>query len=346
MKLPQLFLMIAGTINALAAGWQPPANTNASPATQAVLKYIQALQGRSEKRLLSGQFTDFGTNAGINSKKVFDQIQQRTGCTPAILGVDYADWHNGSIAADEPNAAALEQWRQGGLVTINAHFFNPLRTNSAVSGLRDKGVDITALLDPASPAHAIWLHELDDVAAGLQQLRAAGVVVLWRPFHEMNGGWFWWGAKKPAVFIALWQQMFDYFTSQKKLDNLLWVYSANIGGHTADYYPGDGYVDLVGVDAYTDFVDAQHITGTAELLRLPKPFGFSEFGPHGPFHPPGDYNYLRFIDGIQKHFPQAVYFQVWSVGWGFTTNQNVTALLHHPWLLNRTDLPDFSKTKR
>ena len=338
-------LILCLSLNALADGHQQPANTNASFAAQAVLKYIQGLQGRADKRLLSGQFTDFGTNARSSTEKVFGQIQQRTGCTPAILGVDYADWHDGSIAAAEPNAAALGQWRHGGLVTITAHFFNPLRTNAPAGGLRDKGVDIKPLLDPASPAHAVWLHELDDIAAGLQQLRDAGVVVLWRPFHEMNGGWFWWGAKKPAVFIALWRQMFDYFTTQKKLDNLLWIYAVNTGGRTADFYPGDGYVDLVGVDAYTDDVDAQHIAGTVELLRLPKPFGLSEFGPHGPFHPPGNYNYLRFMNGVETNFPQAVFFQSWSVGWGLATNQNVTALLHHPWVVNRADLPNFSKRK-
>lgn len=104
------------------------------------------------------------------------------------------------------------------------HFFRPAPTR-AVDGVR----------------------ELDDIAAGLQQLRDAGVVVLWRPFHEMNGGWFWWGAKKPDVFMQLWRQMFDYFTVQKKLNNLLWVYAANTGGRTTAFYPGDGYVDLVGV---------------------------------------------------------------------------------------------------
>lgn len=344
-KLTGTLLIFGLALNALADGHQPPANTNASPAAQAVLKYIQSLQGRGEKRLLSGQFTDFGTNAHSSTERVFGQIQQRTGCTPAILGVDYADWHDGSIAGAEPNAAALEQWRHGGLVTITAHFFNPLRTNAPVGGLRDKGVDIAPLLDPASPAHAVWLRELDDVAAGLQQLRAAGVVVLWRPFHEMNGGWFWWGAKKPDAFIALWRQMFDYFTTQKKLDNLLWVYAVNTGGRTVEYYPGDGYVDLVGVDAYTDSVDTNHIHGTAALLNLPKPFGFAEFGPHGPFHPPGNYNYLRFMDGVEQNFPQAVFFQAWSVNWGLTTNQNVTALLHHPWVVNRADLPARFGTK-
>ena len=341
MKYPLLFLLL-GIASCLAGSPnQLPANPNASPAAHAVLKYIQGLQDRPEKRLLSGQFTEFGSVA-TNSSRIFDRIQQRTGCCPAILGVDYSDWHDGSIATLAPNAAALDQWRHGGLVTINAHFFNPLRTNLTISGLRDQGLDITPLLDPASLAHAVWMRELDDVAAGLQQLRAAGVVVLWRPFHEMNGGWFWWGAKKPDVFIKLWRQMFDYFTVEKKLDNLLWVYAANTGGHTADYYPGDGYVDLVGVDAYSDYVDANHIHGTAALLNLPKPFGFTEFGPHGPFHPPGDYNYLRFLDGVKKYFPQAVFFQAWSVKWGLTTNQNVTPMLNDSWLVNRADLPLFT----
>lgn len=338
-----LILLAVSITNGFGRPDQPTANPAASSAARAVLKYFQDLRARVDQRLLSGQFTDFGTNARVNSRKVFDRIQQRTGCCPAILGVDYADWNTGAIYAAEPNAAALEQWQHGGLVTINAHFFNPLRTNLSVSGLRDQGVDITPLLDSASPAHAVWLRELDDIAAGLQQLRAAGVVVLWRPCHEMNGSWFWWGAKQPDVFIALWRQMFDYFTEQKKLDNLLWVYAANTGGHTADYYPGDHYVDLVGVDAYTDFVDTNHIRGTAELLRLPKPFGFTEFGPHGPVHPPGDYDYLRFIYGVEKFFPQTVFFQAWSVKWGLATNQNVTALLHHPWLVNRANLPVFAQ---
>jgi len=341
MKLYLSLLALGFALNAPGSPNQPAANPDASPATRAVLKYIQGLQGRPDKRLLSGQFTHYGTKAD-NSAEIFDRIQKKTGCYPAILGVDYADWHDGSIAPAVPNAAAIRHWQQGGLVAINAHFFNPLRTNANLSGLHDKGVDVSPLLDPQSPAHTVWMRELDQVAAGLQGLRDAGVVVLWRPFHEMNGGWFWWGAKKPDLFIQLWRQMFDYFTQQKKLNNLLWIYAPNHGGKTADYYPGDHYVDLVGVDAYTDFVDTEHIRGTAELLRLPKPFGFTEFGPHGPSRPPGDYDYRRFISGVEEHFPQTVYFMAWSVNWGLTTNQNVTALLHHPWVVNRTDLPELS----
>ena len=337
--LPALLL----TLNAVAAPDQPPADPAASPAARSVLKYIQGLSARPDKRLLSGQFTDFGPKAS-DASRIFDRIQQRTGSSPAILGVDYIAW-DGSVASAAPNAAALQQWQHGGLVAIEAHCANPFRTNLAVSGLRDQNVDVAPLLDPQSPAHAVWMRELDQMAAGLQQLRDAGVVVLWRPFHEMNGGWFWWGAKKPDVFIQLWRQMFVYFTEQKHLDNLLWVYAPNHGEHTADYYPGDRYADLVGVDAYTDFVNPEHIKGTAEVLALPKPFGFAEFGPHNPFDPPGDYDYLRFIDGVQKHFPQTAWFLAWQGNWSLTTNQNVTELLHHPWIINRAGLPAFSKPK-
>jgi mannan endo-1,4-beta-mannosidase len=324
---------------AVAGGeFQPPANPQCSPAAAAVLKYLQSLPARKDRKLVSGQFTEFGTNA---STKLPDLIYQKTGCYPALFGEDYTDWHSGEIRFHEPNAAAIAYWRQGGLVTINAHFFNPLRTNSAASGLRDRGVDIAPLLDERSPAHKIWMRELDDIAAGLQELRAAGVVVLWRPFHEMNGGWFWWGRQKPEVFIQVWRQMFDYFTKTKRLDNLLWVYAPNHGGQTADYYPGDAFVDIVGVDAYTDFVDPQHIQGTKELMRLPKPFAFTEFGPHGPAHPPADYNYLRFLEGVKKYYPGTVYFMPWSVGWGLQTNMNVKPMLHDAWMVNRDGLPKF-----
>jgi mannan endo-1,4-beta-mannosidase len=84
----------------------------------------------------------------------------------------------------------------------------------------------------------------------------------------MNGGWFWWGAKDPDTFIKLWRQMFEYFSQTKGLDNLLWVYSPNHGNKTAAYYAGGRYVDLVGLDAYTDFVDTAHIRGTPRWPRL------------------------------------------------------------------------------
>jgi mannan endo-1,4-beta-mannosidase len=180
---------------------------------------------------------------------------------------------------------------------------------------------------------------MDILAQGLQELKDNGVVVLWRPFHEMNGGWFWWGGQDPQTFHKLWRQMFDYFTKTKKLDNLIWVYGPNHGPKTAAYYAGDRYVDLVGLDAYTDFVDRGHIKGYDEVVALGKPFGFSEFGPHGPQNPPGDYDYRKLIAGIMKDFPRTTYFLCWNGRWSIGRNNHGKELLEHPWIVNREDLP-------
>jgi len=314
---------------------QAPANPHANTRAQAVLKYFQSLEGRPDKRLLSGQFSSFGGRANLD---LMTDIHDQTGHWPAILGVDYAG--SGGVSMKKPNQAAIEYWTDGGLVTVSTHLYDPVRaTNEGFGGLRDKDVDLNTLLVPGTDTHARWLHELDRVAAGLQELQSNGVVVLWRPFHEMNGNWFWWDGKDPETFKKLWHQMFDYFTKTKGLDNLLWVYAPNHGTNTAVYYPGDRYVDLVGLDAYTDYVDTNHIFGYAEVARLPKPFGFTEFGPHGPSNPPGNYDYLQFLHGVQANFPRTVFFMSWNANWSLARNTNVAEMLSSPWIVNRDDLP-------
>jgi mannan endo-1,4-beta-mannosidase len=88
-----------------------------------------------------------------------------------------------------------------------------------------------------------------------------------------------------------------------------------------------------------DFVDPEHIRGSAEVVQLPKPFGFTEYGPHGPQNPPGDYDHLKFLAGVRKNFPRAAFFQAWSSRWGLGRNENTKQLLDDPWLINREDLP-------
>ncbi len=315
-----------------------PANPHANARARAVFAYIQALEARTDHRMLSGQFTNFGAGASL---ELPEEIAAQTGHWPALIGVDYAGFnpvtHKGTLVTEEPNRVAAAYWKSGGLVTVSAHLYNP--ANPAGGGLRDTGVDLDALLEPGNPAHERWMQELDILAAGLQELKAAGVVVLWRPFHEMNGAWFWWGGQPPAKLIRLWRHMFDYFTRTRGLDNLLWVYSPNHGPKTADYYPGDGYVDIVGLDAYTDQVDPEHIRGYAEISGLPKPFGFTEYGPHGAENPPGDYDYRRFIAGIVAHFPRTTFFMSWNAKWSPPRNHHAKELYDHPWMVNREDLP-------
>ncbi|WP_346970566.1 glycosyl hydrolase [Bacteroides uniformis] len=92
----------------------------------------------------------------------------------------------------------------------------------------------------------VFTEDLKNIAAYLKLLRDADIPVLWRPFHEAAGGWFWWG-KDAASFKSLWIAMFNYFKTEG-LDNLIWVWTTE--GDDADWYPGDQYVDIVGRDIY------------------------------------------------------------------------------------------------
>ena len=314
----------------------PPADPQLNERGRAILGWFQQLSADAELKLVSGQFCGWSGTARI---EVLGKIHQATGHWPALIGLDYCAWAKGepSIACDLPNKLAADYWREGGLVTISWHSFNPF--DSKGGGLHDKNVQIAGLLTAGTPAHARWIDALDRVAAGLQELQAAGVVVLWRPLHEMNGGWFWWGAQEPADFVRVWRHMFDYFTTTKGLHNLIWVYGPNKGPRAADYYPGDGYVDLAGLDAYTDFIDREHIIGYPEVAALNKPFGFTEYGPHGAANPPGDFDYRRFLAGLAENFPRSRFFMSWDVKWNPAENKFAREFYADPSIITRETLP-------
>ncbi len=320
----------------LAAEAGAPADPELNLRGRTILAYFQQLQASPDLRLVSGQFAGWSGSARL---EVLAKIHRATGQWPAMIGLDYCAWVPGArpdmagIETRAPNALAREYWHAGGLVNLSWHAPNP-----SGGSLKEKGVKLADLL-VAGPQRDRWMESLDRVAAGLQELQEAGVVVIWRPLHEMNGGWFWWGAQEPADFIAVWRHMFDYFTHEKKLHNLLWAYGPNQGARTAAFYPGDAYVDLTGVDAYTDLIDPAHIRGYPELAKITKPFGFTEYGPHAASNPPGDYDYRLLLDGLEKNFPTARHFLCWDMKWNPAENQFAKEFYNDPRVITRDRLP-------
>jgi mannan endo-1,4-beta-mannosidase len=307
-----------------------PANPQATAKARSMLAYLAGLPDRADKRVVSGQFTDFGFGSNLS---LLDAAKLATGHYPGLMGGDYADFSRSFVSTRTVGKAASEYWNAGGMVSISAHVPHP-----GGGGLRDRDVDLAQLLVPGTPTNVNWMRTLDSMAAGLQTLRNVGVVVLWRPFHEMNGDWFWWNGKDSAAFVRTWRHMFDYYSKEKGLDNLLWVYSPNMGSKVTTYYPGDAYVDITGLDAYTDNVDAGSIKGYAELIRLGKPFGLTEYGPHGASNPPGDFDYRRLLAGIKKDFPKTCFFMCWNAKWSLAQNRFAREMLNDPWIVNREDL--------
>lgn len=327
-----LFLAALVTLPALCASALETANPKATPAAKAILDYYGSLAAKPEQRLLTGQF--IGYNSGVKPA-LLDAIKAKVGDQVAIVGGDYADYGSSHrVAYEKTNAALIAAWKAGALVALQIHMTDP-----AGVGLRSPTTDLEQLLAPGNPVHDKWMAQLDLIATGLRQLQDNGVVVLFRPFHEMNGAWFWWGGKDAALFVRVWKQVFDYFTVAKGLHNLLWVYGPNHGTRPDRWYPGSAYVDITGLDAYTSNIGPAGIQGYPDMIKLGKPFGFTEFGPENADNPSGDFDYRKFVVGMKSSFPNAVFFMSWDGDWSLASNQFVAEALKDPYVSNRSALP-------
>jgi len=312
-----------------------PSNPNANSNVRLILNYFSSLKNRTDHRLVSGQF--IGYSGGTNNYGVATSIFNNTGKWVGIVGSDYVDWSNGQqIKYNLTNPDLIKAWKAGSLVALQVHMTDPANPNGA--GLRDTGVDLNQLLIPGTDTYLRWFYEMDVIAAGLSQLQDSGIVVLFRPFHEMNGAWFWWGGKSSVLFIKVWQQMFNYFTNTKKLNNLIWVFGPNMGSNAASYYPGNAYADITGLDAYTSNITTTGISGYSAMVKLGKPFGFTEFGPENASSPSGNFDYRLFINGLKTNFPDACFFLCWNDKWGLASNKYVKEALSDPYVANRDNL--------
>lgn len=339
-----------------------PANPNASEHARCVLDYFSQLPSRSTNRVISGQMINVALLPDVAFDSAIVSIYSRTGKWVGIVGANYQRLPTGVPGQMRlTNGPVISYSRQGGLAAVICTFSNPWTNGN--SGDTVGTSNFLDIISPGTAANSAWMRRLDSAAVGLQQLRDSGVTVLWRPFQEMNGPWFWWSSKNPpgasptpAQFAAVWQHMFNYFTLTKQLNNLLWVYapSARESGvanpnfkHETYYYPGSAFVDIVGLDVYNDTLD---IPNFAAVKALGKPVAIAEFGPkkiNGAL-PPFVYDYTMLINQIRTKHPEIVYWMSWNdfttnggatqVYYGMGNQNNITQLLQDPWVTTREEL--------
>ena len=257
-----------------------------TPAAQALMAYLVEQFGRH---------TLSGTIEGPD----MDYVRETTGQSPAVVAGDMLDVTTTPIRYQGVGPAMtermIERAVQGHILTFCWHWRPPsglldtMRTRP--DGSRENNrwymgfythattFDLAAALaHPEGRDYALLLTDIDMVAGELRKLAARGIPVLWRPLHEAEGRWFWWGAKGPKPFIQLWRLLYDRLTRVDGLHNLIWVYT---GTASADWYPGDDVVDIIGVDEYpADVRDPLSATWDAMQGRFGgrKLVALSEFG--------------------------------------------------------------------
>ncbi len=215
-------------------------------------------------------------NSGSQNKS---DIKTVCGDHPAVVGFELGNIEKGSShSIDSVSFKTMRKLirtihKKGGIVTLSWHPDNPVSkkdawdTTPAVASLLKNG--------PLSSVYRDWLLNLAAFLRGLKDKKGKRIPVIFRPFHEMNGGWFWWGKGhcSPQAFIQLWRETFQLLTTDLKVHNLIYCYSPNLLVRKNDflkYYPGDAYVDMLGIDIYQHFTTAlfkRHLKKDLKLLR-------------------------------------------------------------------------------
>jgi mannan endo-1,4-beta-mannosidase len=206
-------------------------------------------------------------------------------------------------------------------------------------------LDAAGLLTPGTPTNSAFMNSLSHVAAGVRELQDAGVVVLFRPFHENGGDWFWWGTARQnsTQMIALWRFTHDYMEKTQGLHNLVWLFeSGQPDVPTTSNYPGGAYVDLIGQDVYTDHPgDASVVDAYKTMVSTGKLVCMAEFGPKGPNGGDLTFEETDLVSALETKMPRTVLFVQWwdlnagRVGWGLASTRNAAAALNNPWILDR-----------
>ncbi|RYZ96016.1 MAG: beta-mannosidase, partial [Sphingobacteriaceae bacterium] len=249
-------LMVLAWVNS-AGQLLMPADTKATAETR---RLYQSMQRLSSGVVLFGHHDDTAYGVGWRLEPGRSDIKSVTGSYPAVYGWDLAGIESDSvndinhIPFNYQRQLVKQAYRRGGINTFCWHMTNPLNGKTAWDTTQRTIKDIL----PGGSYHKKYKLALDRAARYLHSLKGDDgepIPVLFHPFHELTGNWFWWGRNTctPNEFKALWQFTITYLRQTKKLHNVLVVYA------TADFetkdeflerYPGNAYADMLGFDNY------------------------------------------------------------------------------------------------
>lgn len=318
-----LITLASGIVNCgMATG---PVNPDATPEARALLDLLYRISG---KYTLTGQH-NYPNTKDRNSRFVY----LYSGQTPAIWSTDMGFAKAGDtdsyLARADIVKEAVRQYKKGSIITICWHAVPPTAKEpvtfmpqgkvdpdslASVQGqLTDK--QFQDVLTPGTKLYNQWATQVDSVAVYLKKLQDANVPVLWRPYHEMNGDWFWWGGRVGKYSTTdLYRQIYNRLVNVHKLNNLIWVWSVDRPSTPirkfSNFYPGNDYLDVLALDVYGSDFNKDYYDSLM-VLSKGKPIALGEVG-----NPPD-------LD-VLKEQPNWTYWVIWA---GMV--RNISKKQHH-----------------
>lgn len=307
-----------------------PCNENATREAIQLLQYIQNVRG---KGIITGQHTQ---------TKPMEEIQfiyELTGEYPALCGFELLAYSPNvkKIELDEEarieveeNQGTLEEamdWalNKKGMITFTWHWFSPIHGANKSFYSKNTKFDPSRILVTGTKEREAFYADMEYMAKELQVFQDRKIPILWRPFHESYGTWFWWGAKGNELAKEIYILMYEYFVNECSLNHLIWVWNS----HVKEAYPSDQYVDIVSTDIYyekpkaTDYLE--ELNELQENTSKQKPAAIGECG------------VLPDIEIMKKNKTDWSYYMVWSKEFVMTekyvTYEKLKAMYQSPYAI-------------
>ncbi|MEH6679044.1 MAG: glycosyl hydrolase [Sediminicola sp.] len=270
------------------------ANISASPETKELYQKVARL-GATGYAFGHQDTTAYGIGWRYQNDTFRSDVHDVTGDFPAVHGFDLGYLEMGNPEnLDKVSFCSMSRLmamahENGAIVTVSWHANNPL----TLKNTWDTTPVVSQILTDGS-LHGLyreWLGNLAHFFNNLKDNAGNSIPVIFRPFHEMNGAWFWWGSGScsPTEYKQLWRETFTILTQELGVENILFAYSPNALEKSEDYlkyYPGDGYVDILGLDCYqyngpeafSDTLSKDLAIMKWAAMEKGKPFALTEVG--------------------------------------------------------------------
>jgi mannan endo-1,4-beta-mannosidase len=258
------------------------------------------LQRVSPKGIMFGHQDDLAYGIGWKYQPNRSDVKETAGEYPALFGWEIGHLELGKeVSLDSVPFGKMRKYIQqayamGGVNTISWHLNNPVEPGKTSWDKADSTIYKLFNTRKALKRYESWLDKVADFAKSLKGPKGELIPIIFRPYHEHTGGWFWWGHghATPEDYVKMWRFTVDYLRNKKKVHNLLYAYSTDRFTSREDYlqnWPGDNYVDIAGFDLYhrpeadpfnTFVADARKMVETLRVIgqEKKKVWAFTETG--------------------------------------------------------------------
>ncbi|MFO7448110.1 MAG: glycosyl hydrolase [Ignavibacteriaceae bacterium] len=244
-----------------------------SLATKETVNLYANLKKLSERNIIFGHQHSTAYGVGWRSKQNFSDVKDVSDYFPGLYGWDFEILTPpNEVGEDWMRKLIIEAYERGGVNTFCWHYNNPVTGRS----FYDTTIAVKHIL-PGGKYHNNYINALNIIAVYAQHLKGEDgelIPIIFRPFHEFDGSWFWWGKNfcTKEEFIALWQFTVTYLRDVKGVRNFIYAFSPDRMFYNEeqflDRYPGDEYADILGMDNYSDFTGGDGIEWVTKKLKI------------------------------------------------------------------------------